>query len=164
MIVKLPRESTKSWNPQHISCDFVIFYVVIFQCYIKGRISFYRALYERMVILEQANREKDIVIGNMSKQLSAISIAERKRNNELVLRFCDGNYVWRVDNFRARLDAMLEDYSKMLYSPGFYTSPNGYRSVFLYIVLVVTVLRTATSFPSTRRLKRRIHAKGSFHE
>lgn len=89
--------------------------------------SFFRALYERVVVLEQRNREQDIVIANMSKQLSAFSIAKMKQSNEMLLRYCMGNYVWKVDNFKARLDAMLKDHFKMLYSPGFYTSPNGYR-------------------------------------
>nr|XP_026491394.1 TNF receptor-associated factor 4 [Vanessa tameamea] len=86
-----------------------------------------RALYERVVVLEQRNREQDIVIANMSKQLSAFAVAKMKQNNDMLLRYCMGNYIWKIDNFKTRLDAMLKDHFKMLYSPGFYTSPNGYR-------------------------------------
>ncbi|XP_050681550.1 TNF receptor-associated factor 6-A-like isoform X1 [Leptidea sinapis] len=86
-----------------------------------------RALYERVVVLEQRNREQDIVIANISKQLSAFAVAKMKQNNDMLLRYCMGNYIWKIDNFQARLDAMLKDHYKMLYSPGFYTSPNGYR-------------------------------------
>ncbi|CAH2243579.1 TNF receptor-associated factor 6-like [Pararge aegeria] len=86
-----------------------------------------RALYERVVVLEQRNREQDIVIANMSKQLSALSVAKMKQSNDMLLRYCMGNYMWKIDNFKARCDAMLKDHFKMLYSPGFYTSPNGYR-------------------------------------
>lgn len=86
-----------------------------------------RALYERVVVLEQRNREQDIVIANISKQLSAFAVAKMKQNNDMLLRYCMGNYVWKIDSFKARLDAMLKDHYKMLYSPGFYTSPNGYR-------------------------------------
>ncbi|XP_045492825.1 TNF receptor-associated factor 6-like [Colias croceus] len=86
-----------------------------------------RALYERVVVLEQRNREQDIVIANISKQLSAFAVAKMKQNNDMLLRYCMGHYIWKVDNFKARLDAMLKDHNKMLYSPGFYTSPNGYR-------------------------------------
>jgi TNF receptor-associated factor 6 len=86
-----------------------------------------RALYERVVVLEQRNREQDIVIANMSKQLSAFAVAKMKQNHDMLLRYCMGHYVWKVDNFKARLDAMVKDHYKMLYSPGFYTSPNGYR-------------------------------------
>ncbi|RVE43117.1 hypothetical protein evm_012233 [Chilo suppressalis] len=86
-----------------------------------------QALYERVVVLEQRNREQDIVIANISKQLSAFAVAKNKQNQDMLLRYCMGNYVWRIDNFQARLDAMLKDHYKMLYSPGFYTSPNGYR-------------------------------------
>lgn len=88
-----------------------------------------RALYERVVVLEQRNREQDIVIANISKQLSAFAVAKMKQNHDMLLRYCMGHFVWKVDNFKARLDAMLKDHYKMLYSPGFYTSPNGYRSV-----------------------------------
>ncbi|KAI5641890.1 zinc finger, c3HC4 type (RING finger) domain-containing protein [Phthorimaea operculella] len=86
-----------------------------------------RALYERVVVLEQRNREQDIVIANISKQLNAFAVAKMKQNNEMLLRYCMGNYIWRVDNFKARCEAMMKDHFKMLYSPGFYTSPNGYR-------------------------------------
>ncbi|CAK1578057.1 unnamed protein product [Parnassius mnemosyne] len=86
-----------------------------------------RALYERVVVLEQRNREQDIVIANISKQLSAFAVAKMKQNSDMMLRYCMGSYIWRIDNFKARLDAMLKDHFKMLYSPGFYTSPNGYR-------------------------------------
>lgn len=86
-----------------------------------------KSLYERVVVLEQRNREQDIVIANISKQLSAFTISKRKQHNELSLRYCLGNYIWRIDNFQMRLEAMMSDHSKMLYSPGFYTSPNGYR-------------------------------------
>ena len=107
------------------------------QYFNKQSISpYFRALYERVVVLEQRNREQDIVIANMSKQLSAFAVAKMKQNNDMLLRYCMGNYVWKIDNFKARLDAMLIDHYKMLYSPGFYTSPNGYRfgSNFTYFV------------------------------
>ncbi|KAL4704135.1 hypothetical protein ACJJTC_003420 [Scirpophaga incertulas] len=86
-----------------------------------------RALYERVVVLEQRNREQDIVIANISKQLSAFAVAKMKQNHDMLLRYCMGNYVWRIDNFKTRVDLMLKANYKMLYSPGFYTSPNGYR-------------------------------------
>lgn len=81
------------------------------------------------MILEQRNREQDIVIANISKQLSAFGMAKRKQNDDMILRYCMGNYLWKIDNFKAKLDDMLKNHSKMLYSPGFYTSPNGYRYV-----------------------------------
>ncbi|XP_028175860.1 TNF receptor-associated factor 4-like [Ostrinia furnacalis] len=86
-----------------------------------------RALYERVVVLEQRNREQDIVIANMSKQLGAFAVAKVKQSHDMLLRYCMGHFVWRVDSFRNRLEAMLKDHYKMLYSPGFYTTPNGYR-------------------------------------
>ncbi|XP_053600285.1 TNF receptor-associated factor 6 isoform X2 [Plodia interpunctella] len=82
-----------------------------------------RSVFERVVILEQRNREQDIIIANLTKQVSTIS-ALMKHNN---VRYCMGNYIWKIDNFSARLEQMLKNHNSMLYSPAFYTTPNGYR-------------------------------------
>nr|XP_013190098.1 unnamed protein product [Amyelois transitella] len=82
-----------------------------------------RSVFERVVILEQRNREQDIVIANLTKQVATLS-AQLKHNT---VRYCMGNYIWKIDNFGARLDQMLKNHNNMLYSPAFYTSPNGYR-------------------------------------
>lgn len=86
-----------------------------------------RALYERIVVLEQRNHEQDITIGNMSRLISATSNSHRQLIDELPLKFCFGTYLWRLENFSGKLDILFKDPSKMLYSQGFYTSPNGYR-------------------------------------
>lgn len=89
--------------------------------------SLIKSLYEKVINLEQRNREQDIALSNMSRQLTALTIGKRKFANEMTLRYCMGTFIWEIDNFKARLEAMLSDNAKMLYSPGFYTSPNGYR-------------------------------------
>lgn len=86
-----------------------------------------RALYERIVVLEQRNHEQDITIGNMSRLISATSNSHRQLIDELPLKFCFGTYLWKLENFSSKLDLLFKDTSKMLYSQGFYTSPNGYR-------------------------------------
>jgi len=75
-----------------------------------------RNLYERIVVLEQENRELSITVSNQKNQLAA-----------MCLRNCNGIYIWRVKSFQEKLDAMINDPLKMFYSPGFYTNPNGYK-------------------------------------
>ncbi|KAG5343561.1 TRAF6 factor, partial [Acromyrmex charruanus] len=73
-------------------------------------------LYERIVVLEQENRELSITVSNQKNQLAA-----------MCLRNCNGVYIWRLKSFQEKLNAMTNDPQKMFYSPGFYTSPNGYK-------------------------------------
>ncbi|XP_012229059.1 TNF receptor-associated factor 6 [Linepithema humile] len=73
-------------------------------------------LYERIVVLEQENRELSITVSNQKNQLAA-----------MCLRNCNGVYIWRLKSFQEKLVAMIKEPLKMFYSPGFYTSPNGYK-------------------------------------
>lgn len=84
------------------------------------------------MILEQKTREQDIIIANISKQLQTQSLALSK----MALRHCNGCYLWYFNDFKVKLGAMRNDHRIMHYSPGFYTSPNGYRLVLhQYIIL-----------------------------
>lgn len=76
----------------------------------------FRNLYERIIVLEQENRELSIAMSNQKNQLAA-----------MCLRNCNGVYIWRLASFREKLAAMINDPLKMFYSPGFYTSPNEYK-------------------------------------
>lgn len=73
-------------------------------------------MYERIVVLEQENRELSITVSNQKNQLAT-----------MCLRNCNGVYIWRLKSFQEKLTAMINDPLKMFYSPGFYTSPNGYK-------------------------------------
>lgn len=73
-------------------------------------------LYERIVILEQENRELSITVSNQKNQLAS-----------MCLRNCNGIYMWSLKSFQEKLTAMINDPLKMFYSPGFYTSSNGYK-------------------------------------
>lgn len=77
---------------------------------------FSRNLYEKIVILEQANRELSITVSNQKSHLEA-----------MYLRTCNGFYIWRLKSFREKLAAMKNDHLQMFYSPEFYTSPYGYK-------------------------------------
>lgn len=66
--------------------------------------------------MEQENRELSITVSNQKNQLAA-----------MYLRNCNGVYIWRLKSFQEKFEAMTNDPLKMFYSPGFYTSPNGYK-------------------------------------
>ncbi|XP_053992236.1 TNF receptor-associated factor 6-B-like isoform X1 [Hylaeus volcanicus] len=84
-------------------------------------------LYERIVVLEQQNRELSITVSNQKTQLTTLQTSLRFNQEEMFLRSCNGVYIWRLHSFHEKLDSMINDPLKMFYSPGFYTSPNGYK-------------------------------------
>lgn len=82
-----------------------------------------RSVFERVVILEQRNREQAICIANLTKKVDALTALTNYNH----VRYCMGNYIWKIENFKDRLQKMMQNYNSMLYSPAFYTSPYGYR-------------------------------------
>ncbi|XP_043265535.1 TNF receptor-associated factor 6-like [Colletes gigas] len=84
-------------------------------------------LYERIVVLEQQNRELSITVSNQKTQLTTLQTSQRFNQEEMFLRNCNGVYIWRLHSFREKLESMINDPLKMFYSPGFYTSPFGYK-------------------------------------
>jgi TNF receptor-associated factor 6 len=84
-----------------------------------------KALYEKVVLLEQKTREQDIITANMSEQISSLNLSMSKMH----LRYCNGCYLWHFNDFKNKINAMRNDPHIMHYSPGFYTSTFGYRFV-----------------------------------
>ncbi|KAK9873052.1 hypothetical protein WA026_020786 [Henosepilachna vigintioctopunctata] len=82
-----------------------------------------KVLYEKIVILEQKTREQDIIIANMSEQIQSLPLTI----SEMSLRYCDGCYIWYFNDFNNQIGLMKNDIRIMHYSPGFYTSANGYK-------------------------------------
>ncbi|XP_066246368.1 TNF receptor-associated factor 6 [Euwallacea similis] len=82
-----------------------------------------RALYEKIVYLEQKTREQDIIIANMSQQVSNYSTTI----SNFQQRYCNGSFIWHFNDFKTKITAMRENMRLMHYSPGFYTSPYGYK-------------------------------------
>lgn len=79
------------------------------------------------MVLEQQNRELSITVSNQSTQLTTLQTSLRFNQEEMFLRSCNGVYIWRLHTFHEKLGSMINDPLKMFYSPGFYTSPNGYK-------------------------------------
>jgi len=102
-----------------------------------------KALYEKIIILEQKSREQDIIISNMSEQISS--------QYRLSNRFCNGTYVWYLTDFKSKINAMRNHQCQMIYSPGFYTSYYGYKICMRfnlsprdpnYVAILIHMMRT----------------------
>lgn len=79
------------------------------------------------MVLEQQNRELTISLSNQQNQVSTLRTSLRYNDEEMILRYCNGFYIWKLVSFKEKLVTMTTDSLKMFYSPGFYTSPNGYK-------------------------------------
>ncbi|ENN73928.1 TNF receptor-associated factor 6 [Dendroctonus ponderosae] len=82
-----------------------------------------KALYEKIIFLEQKTREQDIIIANMSEQISNHS----STISNFQQRYCNGCFIWHFNDFKNKIKAMRENPRIMHYSPGFYTSAYGYK-------------------------------------
>lgn len=69
------------------------------------------AMYERIVVLEQQNREQSSKIENMQAM-------EQRRHGVLV---------WRLEDFSLKIEQMQSNPGMMMYSNDCYTDPNGYK-------------------------------------
>jgi hypothetical protein len=52
---------------------------------------------------------------------------EQLGKREHLLRFCNGDFTWRIQSFGSEYQRMRRNSGAMLYSHGFYTSPFGYK-------------------------------------
>lgn len=84
-------------------------------------------LYERIVVLEQQNKELTITVSNQKTKLTTLQTSLRFNQEEMYLRNCNGIYIWKLNDFKEKLVSMTNDPLKMFYSPGFYTNLNGYK-------------------------------------
>lgn len=71
----------------------------------------FQSMYERIVSLEQLNREQALKIEKLAR-------LEMSRN---------GTLVWRIENFKSKLEMMESNTNLRFYSPECFTDPNGYR-------------------------------------
>lgn len=104
----------------HLLTEFIVFhlrYLWTFNSLI------FRALYEKIVFLEQKTREQDIIIANMSEQISNYSTIQ----SNFQQKYCNGCFIWYFKDFNNKVRAMRDNPRIMHYSPAFYTSPYGYK-------------------------------------
>lgn len=88
----------------------------------NGTEDLLKSLYERIVVLEQQNREKDAQIEKLSREMAKTSLTA-----DIEARYSGGVLVWQITEFTAKIKAMRADPNKMYYSSDTFTSPNGYR-------------------------------------
>lgn len=69
------------------------------------------AMYERIVLLEQQHRE-------MTVKIDKLQLMDNRRH---------GCLIWKIDNFRQKIDVMKANPQTMFYSSEAYTDPNGYK-------------------------------------
>lgn len=84
----------------------------------KADANLLKALYERIIVLEQQTREKDFKLDRLTQQIA---------RNTIDPRFSCGVLVWQIQQFGSKVSAMAADPNHMIYSPESYTSPHGYR-------------------------------------
>lgn len=75
-------------------------------------------MYERIVILEQQNREQAMRIEQQDVRIERLLQMETRRN---------GTLVWRIKDFQKKVDLMKSNPLQMFYSPECFTDPTGYK-------------------------------------
>lgn len=85
--------------------------------------SLMKALYERVIILEQRCHEQDAQIQRLKNDLAS---AENKFQDMSALH-ASGQYLWNIRQFSEKLAAMRSGGRQLFFSQGFYTSPVGYK-------------------------------------
>lgn len=78
-----------------------------------------RGMYERIVVLEQQYREQMVKVDKLTETVARMQQIEAKPY--------DGVLIWRVEQFRSKIDSMSNNPNVLLYSPEAYTSPHGYK-------------------------------------
>lgn len=72
-----------------------------------------KELFERIVVLEQTNRELNIKIDRMKTTIDP--------------HYSQGIIIWRITQFKQKLDTMVSNSNARFYSEDSYTSPYGYK-------------------------------------
>lgn len=98
------------WEPQEKGKD-------------RQNASLMRALYERVVVLEQRCHEQNAQMEKLKGRLEE----SNDRIREVSLRHACGQYLWRIDDFGKKIGSMKSGDKRVFFSEGFYTSPNGYK-------------------------------------
>lgn len=65
--------------------------------------SLLRVLYERVVLLEQRAHEQECQIQRQRRE----AMAMEKKMDELSLRHCFGEFLWKIEHFRERIEVMI---------------------------------------------------------
>uniref|UniRef100_A0A1L8DMJ9 Putative tnf receptor-associated factor n=2 Tax=Nyssomyia neivai TaxID=330878 RepID=A0A1L8DMJ9_9DIPT len=81
-----------------------------------------RAMYERIVVLEQTQQEMLAKVEKMREQLAKTCTLA-----EIQAKYTDGVLLWQIGQFASKIKAMGTNPNIMFYSGEAYTSPHGYK-------------------------------------
>ena len=76
------------------------------------------------MICNRTNRLLNLFF-KLSKKLETETQRKSETEADLVARFCNGIFFWKIEKFSQKFDRMRN--SEAIYSAGFYSSPNGYK-------------------------------------
>lgn len=100
-----------------------------------------RDLCEKSVDFSQNLLEEGIRLNNLEKRMEEIEAEMETQAMELRGRMCNGEFVWRIQNF---IEELQENFGKVWYSPSFYSSQFGYK----FCLRVNTIVRDGERFIS----------------
>lgn len=89
----------------------------------QQNMSLMRALYERVVVLEQRCHEQNAQVQKLKSELRDA----RTEIQEVSLRHACGQYLWSIKEFSKKVADMRSGDKRLFFSDGFYTSPSGYK-------------------------------------
>lgn len=82
-----------------------------------------KGMYERIVVLEQSNREQNHKIEKLNQHVNKLL----SQQDVVDPKYSNGVIVWRITQFRSKIDAMNANPNIMFYSNESFTSPYGYK-------------------------------------
>jgi len=97
---------------------------------LNGNPAQVKDIFERLVKLEQSDREKQIKVERLESQLSSavkLFSTVTRAMDDLTARCCHGVYVWKIQAFTKLCLDMRKNPSLLLSSPGFYTGAFEYK-------------------------------------
>lgn len=100
-----------------------------------------RDLCEKSVDLSQNLLEEGIRLNNLEKRMEEIEAVMETQALELRGKMCNGEFVWRIQNF---IEELQENFGKVWYSPSFYSSQFGYK----FCLRVNTIVRDGERYIS----------------
>ncbi|XP_076035019.1 TNF receptor-associated factor 6-like [Oratosquilla oratoria] len=86
-----------------------------------------RDLSDKSVGLDQKLLEYNIKLSNLERRVEEVSVHVEDMSATLDGKYCNGCYIWKIQEFSEMCAEMQKSPSKTHHSPPFYTSPFGYK-------------------------------------
>ncbi|XP_068219755.1 TNF receptor-associated factor 6-like isoform X2 [Palaemon carinicauda] len=86
-----------------------------------------RDVSEKTVDLNQRMLEETIKLSNLTKRIEEVDSMVEVQMADVSGKFCNGEYVWKINNFSPLCTELQNKAGRVLHSPPFYTSQFGYK-------------------------------------